>query len=217
MLQRILLIIISFILMFSLSSCALLFDENLGLDDLFEENYEYTDDLADYQTKIAFMVDSRRPVFPSQIPDGVEATFSYCCYYGDSDIYLEMKFSNVEEMEAYLNERKGNMKAYSEQPNIYDNSYTDIFPYPATVSKADDRFYFYEVEEYEDSPGTYRFWGSWHVISYSYDALTVVTTCFDIGNPFTLIIPRYFHRFNIPIPTSVYHYQPAESTDPEAT
>ena len=98
-----------------------------------------------------------------------EKNFSYHQYIDERDIYLELVFQNVADMEQYLADLKANGDGIASitLQNPYDTDYTDLlFAEGGTLTQNGSVFYEYEIEQIENY--SLKISGSYSVISYSY-------------------------------------------------
>ncbi|MBR4864349.1 MAG: hypothetical protein IKU07_07225, partial [Oscillospiraceae bacterium] len=152
-------------------------------------------------------------VFPAEIPSNAQVVaFSYYNYWQEvHDVYLELKFDSLSEMESYLSavktactQRCEDYKSpldgewFIEEQNIYNEKYTESFCVLYNISKGEERYTGYIIES--NSIGTVLNC-NFGVISYSVNELTVIHT--NVTGRFQQNIhnhiPKYFERFNIPL------------------
>ena len=160
-------------------------------------------------------------VFPRKIPEtAVEKNFSYHQYIDERDIYLELVFQNVADMEQYLADLKANGDGIASitLQNPYDTDYTDLlFAEGGTLTQNGSVFYEYEIEQIENY--SLKISGSYSVISYSYETLTVISAHFD-GQRFVKEfsserVPAYLKRFSVDLNTPIEYRVdfPTENSD----
>ena len=175
----------------------------------------FTDDIDDYNSE-------KYPNMAINFPDSIPAeadvvSFSYYDYwYEDRDVYLELKFKTLSEMENYLRsikkecfEKSQNDKividldgtCFISEQNLYNESYVDMFCVIYNLSSQEKVYTGYEVENIENTLYIKCCLG---VISYSTEELTVIHT-YSNGSFFLRNnghIPKYIERFNIPLDES---------------
>ena len=183
----------------------------------FSESGEtYTNDINDYCSD-KYPVYS--PLFLDELPSNARVVaFHYYADYGDEqDIYLELKFSDLDDMEFYISKIKTNIVENSkdtyfesngdfflEEKNPYNMNYTDLFCSSEYVLTNDKCFSGYEIEYLQKERFIHSFYA---LISYSLEELTVIQTCSG-GSFFTeRYIPKYFERFDIPLNNEMERYK----------
>lgn len=165
----------------------------------------YTEDIANYGK-----YDRENPIayFPQSITKDMTVNdFSYFYKYLDThqtDIYLEVEFSNKTTMEKYLNTAKAafSEKGFIEYENPYNSKYTDIVENDRVLYS--DNYYASSIEFDGDTDYKYVEM-TYYSVSYSYDELTVIYNYTDIGSdikcgndPYNSeYYPHYLTRFNI--------------------
>lgn len=175
-----------------------------------EPNLLRTEDINDYGSE-QYPISST--IFPDEIPSNAQVvSFSYYNYWQEAeDIYLELKFYTIQEMERYLSILKSDCIAkcqdytppkngewFVEEKNIYNESYTDLYFTFYNTSKEENIYTGFIIEK--DSEET-LYKCNFGLICYSYDELTVIQTYVhgwyqeSVHN----YIPKYFVRFNIPL------------------
>ena len=153
-------------------------------------------------------------IFMDQLPKHADiCSFSY---YNDNyqlvDIYLELKFSSLDEMNHYLNDLKENGREsldkyrapengtwFITQENIYDKSYMDLFCSFFHTAQKDKNYTGYSVNASNESNATISC--NFAVISYSVDELIVIQS-YSYGTFLAGVhdyIPGYFARFDVPL------------------
>ena len=182
----------------------------------------YTEDIANYYTGSTGLTKVELP----QTAEVVSySRFSDTFYDGDVDEYLELKFSNVDELEKYLSAilEKAEERyhrtigrelteehGYCLEPNPYNANYTDIINYN-THSLGGNIYHM----GYSIRPGEYSIYDTiYSIISYSIEELTVIQTI-SSGAFFTMdrdYIPKYFTRFNVPLDQPVERWIRLERT-----
>lgn len=182
------------------------------------DGFHHTEDIAEYNSKKYPIVSD---VFLEKIPSNAKViSFSYYDYWNEEkEIYLELEFNSLEEMEDYLQSLKkhcfesvADRKIPSgfqgewlmESKNPHDLKYTDLFCVSRTINtqmegseKASD-YTGYKIDVREDLT-FYKCYYS--IISYSYDDLRVIQsdtrgTFYDKRNNY---IPKFLLRFSVPI------------------
>ena len=171
----------------------------------FGNGCSYTDDIANYGK-----YDRENPIayFPQSITkDMTVIDFSYFYRYIDThqtDIYLEVKFSDRITMEKYLNTAKAafSQKGFIEYKNPYNSKYTDIVENNSV--KYSDGYCASSIEF--DGDADYKYVEmTYYSVSYSYDELTVIYNYTDIGSDIKCgnypdngeYYPRFLARFNV--------------------
>lgn len=166
----------------------------------------FTNDIKNYNTD-----EYAVPVsfFPDVLPASTKV-ISYCHYeYWDEaiDIYLELRFDTVEELEKHLNSMKQKYTSnwdnkptkktigVTETPNIYDNSYEDVFFNRYHTIQGENYYTGYSIDSNKNFYDC-----NFGVISYSFDELIVIHAYTNGGFRNTYNhIPMYFERFDIPL------------------
>ena len=170
----------------------------------------FTEDINDYNAE-EYPVPLR--VFPAEIPSNAEVvSFSYFDYWSESeDVYLELKFNSLAEMNAYLSEVKAsclqtcanytpplNGEWFIEEQNIYDERYTELFCTLYSISQREETYTGYVIKNISNEAVYICNFG---VICYSVDELTVIHTL--VSGSFQDSVhnhtPKYFSRFVVPL------------------
>ena len=165
----------------------------------------YTEDISNYGK-----YDRENPIayFPESITEDMTVTyFSYFYTYIDifqTDIYLEVKFSDKDTMEKYLNTAKSafSEKGFIEYENPYNSKYTDIVENDWVTYS--DGYCASSIEFDGDTDYKYVEM-TYYSVSYSYDELTVIYNYTDIGSDIVCgnnpdngeYYPRFLTRFNV--------------------
>lgn len=175
-----------------------------------ESGLFFTEDVNDYN---ADGYPIPMSVFPEEIPSNAQiVAFSYYNYWHEAeDIYLELKFDSLTEIESYLSAVKMSClqscesytppldgKWFVEERNIYDERYTELFCVLYCISQGEERYTGYIIENDSKETVLKCNFGS---ICYSIDELTVIHTCVSgrfQGNIHSHT-PKYFKRFNVPL------------------
>lgn len=152
-------------------------------------------------------------IFPASIPSSADVlSYTYYNYWHEAeDIYLELKFNNVKDMENYLFDVKrtclencqnyipiNNCEWFIETKNIYNEKYNEIFCSLYVTSQGEEDYTGYAVT---GKPEGSLFKCNFGAISYSFEELIVIHTYVygwyqkNVHN----YTPKYFTRFNIPI------------------
>ena len=166
----------------------------------------YTKDISNYgkydrENSIAY--------FPGSITEDMTVIdFSYFYTYIDTyqtDIYLEVKFSDKDTMEKYLNTAKSafSEKGFIEYENPYNSKYTDIVENDWVIYS--DGGYRASTIEFDGNMDYKCVDMTYYSVSYSYDELTVIYNYTDIGSDIECgnnpdngeYYPRFLTRFNI--------------------
>lgn len=165
----------------------------------------YTEDIANYGK-----YDRENPIayFPQSITEDMTVVdFSYFYKYLDidqTDIYLEVKFSDKDTMEKYLNTAKAafSEKGFIEYENPYNSKYTDIVENDWVLYS--NGYYASRIEF--DGDADYKYVDmKYYSVSYSYDELTVIYNYTSIGSDIECgnnpdngeYYPRFLTRFNV--------------------
>ena len=145
----------------------------------------------------------------------VVSFYHYNYYYEVEDIYLEIKFQEIDKMEEYIKTLKDQCKQaidpevkqppygwLIEETNPYDSKYIDfICLYLKGYTSNNETRSGYSIEINEKNT---VITGAFSSITYSYEDLTVIQT--DMHGFFRSTvhkyIPQYFIRFNIPLTTN---------------
>lgn len=171
----------------------------------------YTEDTENYNFgKYQFS----NAIFLEELPSNLTVVnFSYYYYWHEKeDVYLEVKFDTVDEMEAYLSTIKQmaidnnpissvsfeNGTCFFEEQNPYNKSYIDIFYSFPFANKNNVDYVGYSVDTERENT---EYGGYFSIISYSYEELTIVQT-YSSGCYLENVdeyIPKYFRRFDIPL------------------
>ena len=193
----------------SFSSCSFL-----------KKHWVYIDDIDEYGIE---KLSNSDDIFSVEIPPTANVTdfssFSDDLYHL-TDIYLELKFANAEELELYVNQILTNIAneyrdycmranyvydgAYYSEQNPYNAAYTDIFSYNRAWIGTDKIHFGYEIDPDE----LYEYEVYFSLVSYSVDELTVIQT-FSAGAYSADIhecTPKYFERFNVPANEYTEHW-----------
>lgn len=178
----------------------------------------YTDDIKDYNSS-AYPVD--QILFFETIPDNVEVVdFAHYAFWDDSeDIYLELKFKTIEELNKYISNIKNqvqentslkppeNNEWFLEQKNPYNEKYTDLlclyYRYGRYygqnfMQETGYEFSFRDEDEILDCRCYYG------IISYSYSDLLVIQTVAE-GTFLSAsddYYPQYLQKFDVDIKES---------------
>lgn len=177
----------------------------MGTNILRTNGCSYTEDIVNYGK-----YDNENPIayFPESITEDMTVIdFSYFCTYIDifqTDIYLEVEFSNKDTMEKYLNTAKAafSEKGFIEYENPYNSKYTDIIENDWVLYS--NNYYASSIEF--DGNTDYKYVEmAYYSVSYSYDELTVIYNYTDIGSDIECgndpdngeYYPRFLTRFNI--------------------
>ena len=176
------------------------------------EHY-YTTSKEEYFSKKCDMSPADKTIFLEELPDNATVVdFSYYKhFFEDRDIYLELRFSNVTDLENYVKSLKSRAENYiadtkgfyfyKELENPYNSTYKDIFCSGKYFYTRDpiERYIGYEPL---GEAGSYVYC-ILPVISYSVEELTVIQSytigSFNVDNGFnnTGHLPKYFERFQI--------------------
>ena len=155
----------------------------------------YTEDIGNYGN---YDVKISNDYFPESITEEMTVVdFSYFYKYVDTyqtDIYLEVKFSDKDTMEKYLNTAKDTFSenGFLEYENPYNSKYTDII-------ESDLRIDFVERDDYKYVEMRC------YSVTYSYEELTIIYNYTDIGSDILYgnskddgeYYPHYLKRFNV--------------------
>ena len=192
---------------FILSICAFLVGFSMLLAN-GSNGCSYTEDIENYVN--SDNDDFRISYFPEEITD--QMTVVQYSYYQKNidthnhDIYLEVKFIDVETMEQHLLIAKEAFSdgGYIEYQNPYDSSFTDIIKNTWVLESISEGKFasliqFKGHEEYKYVNMIYR------SISYSYEELTIIYNYTDIGNDIEIghdpdhgkFYPKYLERFGV--------------------
>lgn len=182
---------------------------------LMDDYPKFTSDIKDYGSD-KYLLDSS--LFLPTIPSSAKVVdFSYYNYWNEAkDIYLEVRFTSREEMDAYLaavNEHSMEeleqycMPTYQEwfvsETCIYDTSYTDSFCLFFRTYHAGEEYTGYSIHPLSISGVTesVTYDCNFGLISYSYEELTVIQTISQGVFRKTVhdYIPAYFKRFHVPL------------------
>ncbi|MBQ8146945.1 MAG: hypothetical protein IJ039_09195 [Clostridia bacterium] len=162
----------------------------------------YTEDIANYGNyDYKFSTD----YFPQSITEEMTVVdFSYFYKYVDTfqtDIYLEIKFSDRETMEKYLNTAKGafSENGFLEYQNPYDSKYTDIIENQYQYGANSAYIEFTEDENYKNVEMHY------YSVTYSYEELIIIYNYTGVGSDLEYgnapekgeYYPHYLTRFNV--------------------
>ena len=148
--------------------------------------------------------------FPEKITD--QMTVVQYSYYQKSidthnhDIYLEVKFEDVETMEQYLFIAKEAFSdsGYIEYQNPYDSSFTDIIK-NTWVLYSNSEGSFASIIQFEDSE-EYKYVNMiYRSISFSYEELTIIYNFTEIGDDIEIgndpdygkFYPKYLEKFGV--------------------
>ena len=176
-----------------------------------QRGIQFTEDIRNYNSEIYPIP---KTLFPSEIPENAQViSFSYFNYWHEvEDIYLELKFNTLEEMETYLSNIKLTCKAYCqnknypknsgefiETQNIYNQSYEEMFCTLYWSSGGEKDYTGYNIVKGES--GEIRYECNFGIISYSFDELVVIHTCVYgwYRSNVHKHIPEYFKRFCVPL------------------
>ena len=184
-----------------------------------EEDIRYTDDIADYNSK-EYPIYSK--LFLEEIPltAKIESFYYYAYYNEECDVYLELKFDNIENLEHYISNVKKRIKeegtntiflngsCFLENKNPYDESFTDLFCSSKFCSTSHKNVSGYKVKYIENERYIEAFY---EIISYSLEDLTVILT-YSGGWFSERYIPKYFDRFNVPLDNELERYEEVEFT-----
>ena len=172
----------------------------------------YTTSKEEYFSKKCDMSPADKTIFLEELPDNATVVdFSYYKhFFEDRDIYLELRFSNVTDLENYVKSLKSRAENYiadtkgfyKELENPYNSTYKDIFCtvsfFAGDINRGDEYIGYEPLGEA----------GSYvdcilPVISYSVEELTVIQSytigSFNVDTGFnnTGHLPKYFERFQI--------------------
>ena len=170
----------------------------------------YTESIEDYNTE---KYSVRKSFYLDSIPENATVvSFSYYEYWNESsDVYLELRFSTVQELEEHLFSVKNHVKSslvdypvqtvdgewLLEVDNPYNDKYVDLFCLDYVTFDKDGDVTGYSIE-FKPNYTLYRC--NYGVISYSLEELTVIQSS-AVGS-FEYFeeayVPKYFRRFNIP-------------------
>ena len=190
-------ILVAVILLLSLVSC--------------DDGVRYTDSVDDYNRGDYYFYKS---FYLSSIPENATVvSFSYYSHVHESsyDVYLELRFSTIEELKAHLDAISNHTKTvlasshtqpydgewFFEVSNPYDEKYVDAFCWNYNGWIDGENYAGYSIEN-EDNYVRYKC--DYGIVSYSLEDLIVIQTeahgCFEryVVN----YTPKYFKRFNIP-------------------
>jgi len=189
-------ILIAVLVLFNFASC--------------DDGVRYTDSVDDYNKGEYNLY---KTFYLSSIPENATVvSFSYYRHVHEnaSDVYLELRFSTIEELEAHLDAISNHTKTvlanshtqpydgewFFEVANPYDEKYVDAFcwDYNGWID-GEKNYTGYSIEQKDNYV---RYKCDYGIVSYSLEDLTVIQTnargWFSRGN----YTPRYFKRFNIP-------------------
>ena len=170
----------------------------------------YTESIEDYNTE---KYSVRKSFYLDSIPENATVvSFSYYEYWNESsDVYLELRFSTVQELEEHLFSVKNHVKSslstkptqpldnewFFEVDNPYNEKYADLFCRSYNTSSAEGDFTGYSIEI---KPNYTLYRCNYGIVSYSLEELTVIQSS-AVGS-FEYFeeayVPKYFRRFNIP-------------------
>ncbi len=203
--KRIIKIVCAILLVISIPVSAYLGLLGMAANFLGTNGCSYTNDIANYgkydrENNIAY--------FPQSITEDMTVVdFSYFYTYIDihqTDIYLEVKFSDKDTMEKYLDTAKAafSKNGFLEYENPYNSKYTDIVENRAVLYS--DNYYASNIEFCGDTDYKYVEM-SYSSVSYSYDELTIIYNRTGIGNDIECgnnpdngeYYPRFLTRFNV--------------------
>ena len=158
-------------------------------------------------------------MIPLHIPESAELVgFSYYNYYRENeDAYLEIRFSSVEDLQAYLVEYMVNAENYLRQytppttgewfltvPNPYHSAYTDLVSCHATVHSGGEIYTGYYVEPLGEEGLPWLLANCW-IVSFSEEELCVIHSRFR-GSFFEnedRYTPKYLRRFQVAVELSL--------------
>ena len=185
------------------------------LNGCFKEDFDYITDIESYDDLGLSSPSSFYSIYLDLPSDAEVLNFSYYknSLFNHSDIYLELKFQDVESIERYLNEiilklEERNQekvapcyakdgKHYHSEPNPYNSSYTDIFSLDKAMWSAGVNFVGYRYE-----PGDINNYHTYYeIISYSMEDLIIIQTASDgfFGTAKNEHLPKYLEHFNMPL------------------
>ena len=170
----------------------------------------YTESIEDYNTE---KYSVRKSFYLDSIPENATVvSFSYYEYWNESsDVYLELRFSTVQELERYICSIKDHVKSslstkptqpldnewFLEVDNPYNEKYADLFCRSYNSSSAEGDFTGYSIKI---KPNYTLYRCNYGIVSYSLEELTVIQSS-AVGS-FEYFeeayVPKYFRRFNIP-------------------
>lgn len=202
--KLIIVILIIFLLIF-LSLCILF----VGVHHWASANEEvyFTESIEDYNSEKYPLVPE---IFLDEIPSNADVvSFSYYSYWSEArDIYLEVKFSSKDEMEAYLSELKENgiqsvrsdKELFITEQNPYDPTFTDLFCTTYFTVTENQTYTGYTIDPAKNRD-TITFNCNFGVISYSYEKLTVIQSyaCGLYRHNIHDYTPRFLLRFDLPL------------------
>ena len=177
-----------------------------------DDGVRYTDSVDDYNRGDYYFYNS---FYLSSIPENATVvSFSYYRHVHEnaSDVYLELRFSTIEELEAHLDAISNHTKTvlasshtqpydgewFFEVANPYDENYVDAFcwDYNGWID-GEKNYTGYSIERKNDHAIYNCDYG---IVSYSVEDLTVIQArAHGRFEPYEEgYTPKYFKRFNIP-------------------
>lgn len=167
----------------------------------------FTERIADYNSEKYRLIPE---IFLDEIPSNVDViSFSYYSYWSEAkDIYLELKFSSKDKMDAYLSELMDHGlqsssidgELFITEQNPYDPTFTDLFCTTYITFTKDQTYTGYSIDPVKNRDAiTYDC--NFAVISYSFEKLTVIQSyvCGSYRDNIHDYTPHYFLRFHLPL------------------
>ncbi len=160
---------------------------------------DYTEDIANYDRFGANL-----KYFPEEITDDFEVVdYSYYHTLLDTDhteIYLEVRFDNLEVMEKYLLSAITAFDTYGvqEYQNPFNPTYTDIVADTIAMQRGSGETFsaYIDCDSYQKHRYTEAYY---RAISYSYEELSIIYVYLDMGSDISIdhYYPKYLRRFDV--------------------